>query len=277
MRPGRRPWSSEDKEFLAENLGRIPKEQIAKRLNRSENALKIAAYRKLNGLSQRSNIITARDLARELGVGCPKTLVRWMEAGFLKGKHAPFYYGKTPCWSFEYEDIITCLRERPWLVDLKKMEISYFRTVVREEYERDPWYGTREAAPFLGLVDINAVHRYIRHGWLPAVRRPLVGGKRHGSWGWVIRRSDIDAMLKNDPRPTRRRYALIKSRRRAWLDEGRPVPVLKEWLIRCPLCRHKVRIIAEPNLRSPHIKELFVKKYATNQCTHGHKVLIDGR
>lgn len=274
MRPGYKPWTPEDKEYLGDNYGKKPAKAIARHLGRSTNALKIAAYRKLNGLNQRSNIFTARAVAVTLGVRCSKTIIHWKKLGYIKGKRAPFAYGATLCWSFEYEDIIRCLKKRPWPVNLAKMEMSYFRTIVKAEYERDPWYGCKEAAPFLGLVDINAVHRYIHRGWLQAFRRPLVGGNRTGSWGFVIRRSAIDAMLKNDPRPARRRYALIKTRRQAWLDEGRPVPILKEWLLRCPKCRHRVRIIADPNLRSPQIKSFFIQQYASNQCSHGKKVLL---
>ncbi len=275
MRPGRKPWTPEDKEYLADNYGIKSAKSISNHLDRSPNALKIAAYRKLNGLNQRSNIFTARAVAEILGVRCSKTIVRWMEAGYIEGKHAPFSYGKYRVWSFSYEAIEKCLRERPWLVNLQKMERSYFRTIVQEEYDRDPWYNSGEAAQFFGLVDFNAIHRYIHRGWLQAFRRPIVGGIRTGSWGFIIKRSAIDAMLKNDPRPARRRYALMKSRRRAWLDEGRPVPVLKEWLIRCPRCRHQVRIIADPNIRSPRIKELFVLKYGGNHCSHGKKVLLE--
>lgn len=275
--PKKPPWTPEELENLSQTYGRQPRAQIAKRLDRTENALKIAAYRKLNGLNQRSNIYTARSVALALGIACSKTIVHWMEKGFIKGKHAPFSYGKTRCWSFEYEDIIACLQARPWLLDPKRMERSYFRTIVREEYKKDPWYNCREAAPFLGLVDINAVHRYITRGWLPAVRRPLVGPLGRRSWGWVIRQSDIKKMLLNDPRPGRRRYALLKSRRASRLKEGLPVAVLKEWMLLCPKCQRKVRIIADPNLRSPHVKELFIQRYCQEQCSHGKKVLLERR
>src|SRR3989304_3773362 len=103
MRPGRQPWTPEDKEYLADNYGIKSAKAIGRHLDRSPNALKIAAYRKLNGLNQRSNIFTARAVAEILGVRCPKTIVRWMEAGYIEGKHAPFSYGKYRVWSFSYE------------------------------------------------------------------------------------------------------------------------------------------------------------------------------
>lgn len=269
------PWSPHELEYLADNIGRVSQAKIQKRINRTPNAQKIIAYRRLNGLNQRSNIYTARAVALVLGISCSKTIVAWKNKGYIKGKRAPFAYGKTFCWSFEYEDIIACLKKRPWLLNPSRMEQSYFRTIIREEFDKDPWYGCKDAAPFMGLVDINAVHRYIYRGWLPALRRPVYGANGHGSWGWVIRKSSINLFLKNDPRPARSRLARRNAKRLAWLNQGRPVAVLKEWLIRCPVCRHKVRIIANPNLRSPRIKNLFIQKYTDPQCSHGRKVLLE--
>ncbi|MDP2730280.1 MAG: hypothetical protein Q8O55_07350 [Dehalococcoidales bacterium] len=92
-----------------------------------------------------------------------------------------------------------CLRRRPWLVKPDSMPQSYFRSLVREEWERDPWYSCVEAQRFLGLHDehANAVHRYIRRGWIKAERKPGAGGLGE----YVIRKSAIDYFIKNDPRP----------------------------------------------------------------------------
>lgn len=197
-------------------------------------------------------------------------MLSWKDRGFIKGKRGVFAYGKYRTWRFEYEDIEACLRARPWLVDLKRVETGYFRSMVREAWEKDPWYDCYEAAPFLGLVDHNAVHRYIHRGWLKAERRPGAGGLGE----YVIRRSAIAEMLKNDPRPDHCRFSLLKSRRRHWLDEGRAVAIMTEWMIRCPLCRHKVRIKAESKLFAPRVKQLFIEQFATGSCTHGRCVDI---
>ena len=52
------------------------------------------------------------------------------------------------------------------------MPEHYFRSIVRAEYERDPWYNCQEAAALLGVITDDAVQRYINHGWLPAVKKP---------------------------------------------------------------------------------------------------------
>ena len=51
------------------------------------------------------------------------------------------------------------------------MERSYFRSLVKEVRDEDPWFTCDEVAPKLGLVDPNAVKRYIHRGWLPAERQ----------------------------------------------------------------------------------------------------------
>ncbi len=181
-----------------------------------------------------------------------------------------FSYGKYRTWRFEYEDIVACLQRRPWLVDLKRMGQSYFRSMVREVWEKDPWYNAYEAAPLLGLVDHNAVHRYIQRGWLNTERRAGAGGLGE----YVIRRSAIDEMLANDPRPDHIRFSLLKSRRKTWLKEGRAVSLMTLWVMKCPLCGHRVRIKADSKIFAPRLKELFIQQFATGSCTHGRAVDI---
>jgi hypothetical protein len=122
-----------------------------------------------------------------------------MERGYLKGKHAPYRYGKSWVYHFEYEDILSCIRKRPWLVKPLSMPQSFFRSIARDKWDKDPWYDAHEASVLLGLKDkqCNALHRYIKSGWIPAERRPGAGGLGE----YVIRKKAIDYFLKHDPRP----------------------------------------------------------------------------
>ena len=61
-------WTQNDLDYLHDNYGRHPAADIAERLGRSTNALKIISFRRLNGCNQRSNIYTARTAADALGV-----------------------------------------------------------------------------------------------------------------------------------------------------------------------------------------------------------------
>lgn len=200
------PWTLEELEFLADNYGRMSAEDIARRLKRSTNALKIISFRKL-GINQKSNIYTARALARELGLSCSKIVVAWYDRGYLKGKLAPFRNGPNHVWFFDYDDIIECLQRRPWLCRLRRMPQSYFRSIVREEWEKNPWYTRQEAAQFLGMVTVGPIERYIKRGWLPAIRRPMGGSKGE----WIIRHSDLAEFQLNDPRSDHRKSATLAS------------------------------------------------------------------
>lgn len=187
---------------------------------------------------------------------------------------APFSYGKNRVWGFTFEAIEECLRKRPWLVDYRKMERSFFRSIVKDAWDRDPWFTSEEAAPKLGLVDHNAVKRYIRRGWLPAVRKP-----GNGSWQgtWILRQSAIDAFLRDDPRHEHRRLALIKSKHRNNYQNHVPVALQKIWVIKCPTCNHKTTIKANPNIAAPELRSLFLEIYTNGTCSHGKVCVITRR
>jgi len=65
----RRPiWTQVELDYLNDNYGLKPAAEIAERLGRSTNALKIISFRRLNGHNQRANIYTARAVAIIMGV-----------------------------------------------------------------------------------------------------------------------------------------------------------------------------------------------------------------
>lgn len=61
-------WADYELEILADTYGLVPAAQLAQRLRRTPNALKIISYRKLR-INQLSNIYTARAVATEMGIG----------------------------------------------------------------------------------------------------------------------------------------------------------------------------------------------------------------
>jgi len=209
------PWTEGELEFLADNYGRISVEDISRRLRRSPNSLKIITFRKL-GINQKSNIYTARALAKDLGISCAKTIVAWHNRGYLVGKPAPFRNGPNQVWFFDYDDIIECLRKRPWMCRLKRMPQSYFRSIVQAEWDKDPWYNRAEAANFLGLVTVGPIWRYVKAGWLPGVRRPSGGGQGE----WIFRHSDLANFQLNDPRPAHRKSATLAQTLRNAMDSA---------------------------------------------------------
>jgi len=108
------------------------------------------------------------------------------------GKRASFCYGKNAVWDFEYKDIVTFVRKYCWLFNLGRMPQSYFRTIVRKEYNKNPWYTTIEVARILHLKSKNTVAKYIRLGLLKAKKRSRPGPDGE----YIIRKSALDEFIR---------------------------------------------------------------------------------
>jgi hypothetical protein len=177
-------------------------------------------------------------------------------------------------WGFTYEAIEECLRKRPWLVDFRKMERSFFRSIVKDAWDEDPWFTSEEAAPKLGLIDPNAIKRYIRRGWLSAERKPT-----SGAWQgmWIVRQSAIDAFLEDDPRHEYKHLSLVRSRHLNSYKNHFPIALQKIWVIKCPVCKHKTTIKANPHIAGPELKSLFLEIYTNGTCSHGKVCEIQRR
>ncbi len=264
----KKPWTEEELEILGNKYGLISDRALARLLQRSPNAIHVAAVRYLHQ-SRSMNFYTARNVAEELGIACSKTIIYWLQRGWIFGRQCSVGAGINKRWMFKYENILRCLKSRPWLCDLKDMPEGYFRTIVQAEYDKDPWYNCEETGPLLGVMTHDAVQRYIRKGWLKADKKP--GGPQHGRW--VIRHSDIQIFLANDPRPTKSEI-VSGSRRRAKFNKGLPVRLSVHWSVLCRACGQRVLVMADPGLDGPQVQELVTKIYTNGHCTHGLKCTI---
>lgn len=259
-----RNWRPEELEFLGNKYGLISDRAICRHLQRSPNAIKIASARKLH-INRKMNFYSGCELARTLGIPCSKTLINWVEAGWLKARRSVVRQGQFKAWRFLEMQIIKFLRSKPWLFNPQRMPEHYFRSIIQEEYKRDPWYICKEAAPLLGVKTDDAVQRYIFRGWLPAVKRP--GGPWQGVW--VIRRSAIEAFLANDPRPDHKSERCSLARRRRARENSSPLRLSVVWSVLCPNCGETVVVKANPTLRGPHVQQLFIQVYTNGTCSHG--------
>ena len=260
------PWTELELEYVADHYGLIPTKQIAHQLNRSERAVYTAATQKLN---QRitDNFYSATELARLLGLPKIGRIVRWVEKGWLKGKKSPICSGQFKFWCFDEEDIVECLRQRPWLVDFRQMLQHYFRSIVKDEWERDRWYTVKQAEPLIGCP--HAVYRYIQMGWLRADEGPAPGKNK-----WIIRDSAIKAFLKSKPHLQHRRSASSSSMRKYKMSVGLPSRLTITWLFQCPDCGDTIKVVAPPMLHGPQVRDLFLEQHTNGQCSHGTECLI---
>lgn len=101
------------------------------------------------------------------------------------------------------------------------MPPSFFRSVVKDEWDKNRWYTPPEAAYFLGMVTTAPLYRYMKQGFLKGIRRP-----KSGCMGqWLFFHSDLSDFQLNDPRPLRRKGLTLpetidkemqKAEKRAW-------------------------------------------------------------
>lgn len=257
-------WTPEELDILGSKYGLVSDRALSRQLQRSPNALHIASVRKLHS-NRKANFYSATELAKVLGIGCPKTLVSWVDVRWLKARRSVVRAGQYKAWKFLDQHIIKFLRNKPWLFNLKNMPQHYFRSIVQEEYDKDPWYTCVEAAPFLGVKTDDAVQRYIFHGWLKAEKKP--GGPWTGVW--IIRRSAIEHFLANDPRPQNRHDLASSARKTTWRRKGNPLRLSTVWSVLCPVCNTTAVVKAPPHLHGPEVQQLFIDIYTDGTCSHG--------
>jgi len=177
-----RRWTPDRLWRLAELIERgYSDEEIARRLGATANAVMLA--RKRYGLKSRTAAaMTARAVARRLGIACSKTVTVWIERGWLKGKQIQ---GRGPYdqWHVS-EDALIAFLENPehW---------------PRWQPERIPDKALREWAlelragvRFLTTAEV-AERFYVEHptvwNW---IQRGLLPAYRHVNW--MVREDDLE-------------------------------------------------------------------------------------
>lgn len=273
-------WTPEELEYLSNHYGLVSDKTIARNLGRSAKAVIEAAGKRLH-TRRRDNFYSASELTRTLGLADSqgRKILTWVERGWLKGRKGPTAGGRkgkssllSRMWTFRETSIVKCLQRRPWLVDLATIPEHYFRSVVKREWKRDPWYTVSQLHSLLGSE--NTILRYIHRGWLAAEKKPC-GGPNDGAW--VIRGSAIEALLANDPRPRSNFQSLSEGRRRLLLESNRASKLAVVWLLRCPSCGQEVRVSAPPQLYGPQVREEFIRLYVNGNCEHSSYCLVSTR
>ena len=128
----RRNWTEKEIEFLHEKAGRYSISELAKKLGRSENAVKL--YRTRHKMPKVwDNVYTYTLLAQELN-RTRRVVRKWVERGWLKGKRSTyaFTYGKR-AMLFKYNDIIEFLKRYYHLFTDKPPANRYFYNIVKEQ------------------------------------------------------------------------------------------------------------------------------------------------
>jgi hypothetical protein len=199
-----RPWSEEDKEYLQEHWGRKSDMAIAETLSRPVGALTNQAKRL--GINRRQNVWTATNVANLFGVNI-KTVVRWIDRGWIEGKKAPFgsggQRGEYRAWSIDDESVETFVRRNGWAYDWRRMiEGEYLTRLARSIAKSDPWLTIDECAAALSLHR-GTVSRWTKEG-LPHRYRPKQSQRGPIQGIIVVERSELLAFAERHWREARR-------------------------------------------------------------------------
>lgn len=157
-------------------------ERIAAELGTTAIAVNIA--RKRHGIPSRTaTLLSCRAVADRLGIPCSKTITRWIEVDWLRGKHGPVR-GPYAQWQVHPDDL-TAFLENPehW----HRWHPERIPDPALRSWAADFRRGVR----FLTLTEVadrmcvqaGTVHQWIKKGFLPAVR----------NGNHLVRESDLDA------------------------------------------------------------------------------------
>ena len=192
-RPNARPsqanrWTAAERAFLETWAGELGDEEIARRLGRSETAVRVR--RGLRGPMVYADYLTAQDMARALGIDVHQVCAL-IERGHLPAEIAPLptrkvwrmrrstfvVWATNPAnWVFFYRSVRR--PERLGDEGLRRLIIRRRETWLGPDGRPDEWLTPGEVAALHGVAHTD-VNRTIRAGRLEAVR-----------WNnWLVRRS----------------------------------------------------------------------------------------
>jgi hypothetical protein len=149
---------------------------IALELGRSREAVMLKAARIGHRVMTTAATLSARDVARLLGLGCSKTVARWIAEYGLFASDAGS--AQKPLWRITWDDLVAWL-ERPdhWMMyDPARIADSLLRAHLRALRPTEPYWLTSEQVAQQFHVGHRTVAQWIAQGLLPATR--------YGNW-WV--------------------------------------------------------------------------------------------
>ena len=242
-------WTDADLQYLKEKYPYARMSTMARHLKRT--AVAIVLKKKKLGLYRDSEHYTARTLAAIFGCD-DKWLTALARDGFLKGTKALHFRGPCHPWNFAEEDVVAFIKKYPWLLRPERMKQKhYFRGVLREEWKKNPWYTTVQAARVVG-VHKEVILRRLESGELPGLRRSA-----DKTWSiWRIREKDLLAKFTRHDGPeerSRRSSQSMKARRER---AGLPNILHIIWELICQHCAERFTVQASPKVRGPEVAEL---------------------
>lgn len=173
-------WMPDEEAFLRANYLTMSDAELGQALGRSAVGVHLRRERKLRltARTKQDNLLTARGVADLLGVGCAKSVTRWIERGLLRGRTLPL---DATIYAVAYPDLLRfAVNPHHWIYfHPERVTDTTLRRMIAQRRARwqDAWWTPGEVAAYHG-VHHTCVNHHIRLGVLPA--------KRWGNW-WILR------------------------------------------------------------------------------------------
>lgn len=167
----RRDWTYEDMDRLVALLDAgFDYDYCARQLRRTRTAIEVKAKRMRCKMTTRVTVMTAREVARLLGKGCAKSVVWWIDAGWLRARAANCKGRRI--WRICWDDLMAFLRDdRYWMAwDAQRITDSDLRTEMVALRENKPRWLMQGEVAHRYCVGIGTVKQWIAKGFLPAAR-----------------------------------------------------------------------------------------------------------
>lgn len=218
-RPEPRAWPLARRWRLMDLIERgWPDDRIGRELGVSADAVKLAR-RRYRIPPKSKTCLTARQIAKRLGLGCAKTVTRWIEQDWLKGRHG-WTVGKHRAWIVQEEALLDFIANpehfHRWHPERIPDKALREWAIAQRHGER--FLTLTEAADWLCrqrfiCVERETVAQWIERGRLPAVRngrgnrqvrerdlatfeRPVFGqGSRKRTWDPCAMCGDPDGLM----------------------------------------------------------------------------------
>jgi hypothetical protein len=130
-----RRWTEKELDYLANHVGIMNYKALARKLNRSEEAVKLCRCRHRMPSFYDGDYYSSSMLAREIGRS-RRIIMKYYRRGWLLGKQATWKarFGQRP-YLFTEDNIVAFLEGHFQLFDWRKMPNPYFRNIVKGLYD----------------------------------------------------------------------------------------------------------------------------------------------
>ena len=167
-----RKWTSKEtaqlKQFLSDGYSY---DTIAHTMKRSRTSIILKAKRRTGRLTTVDATWSARDVAHLLGLGCAKTVTRWIQWGWLPARNGGGA-GHHALWRIQKADVYTFLSNRMYWMAWQPERITNesMRTWALALRQGQPrWLSVGEIADRYS-VTVSGVGNWIKKGYLPTTR-----------------------------------------------------------------------------------------------------------